>query len=167
MTAVDLYPALVWSARLSAGLFTAALLAPLALGRRTVAPFPAFVGAHTVHFGLVIAVAAETGGAGMFPGGRSLAEVGGWPTLLAIVALFYLLALASFLERRPGGAPSLAVRRLGRFSTGFLAFMFVATYLPLAARSPWYGLFAAVIFAAAALDLAAPRLRSVRCLHAS
>jgi hypothetical protein len=168
MNSSDLYIAVHWTARLSALLFAAALLAPVLLReqdgrRRSQVLFLAFLAAHTVHFSFVLALAFETGGKRMFPGGRDIADVGGMPAVFGIFAFFYLLAVAALLQRRAGSRAGTLLRVAGRFSTAFLGYMFVTTYIPLVERSPWYALPAALIATAVVLDLFAEKFRHVRC----
>lgn len=130
------------SARTSALLFAGALALPVLTGRRLTGLYPAFLVAHTVHFGFVAAYAAADG-PGLFPGGRTLADVGGWPTLAAVAGLFYALALAGLASRVTGRFPI-----GGRLATGSIGSMFVATYVPLIERSVGYaGMAALVTFA--------------------
>jgi hypothetical protein len=167
MNSPDLYLAVHWTARLSALLFAAALLAPVLLRddgpRRSQVPFVAFLAAHTVHFSFVLALAFETGGKKMFPGGRDIADVGGLPTVFAMFAFFYLLGTLALLQRRAGPRAGTLLRVAGRFSTVFLGYMFVTTYIPLVERSPWYALPAALIATAVVLDFFAERFRQLRC----
>jgi AcrR family transcriptional regulator len=165
MTAEQLLLPVQLTARLSALLFAGALAVPVLTGRPARALYPAFLIAHTVHFGFVAALAVVGGGAGLFPGGRSLEDVGGWPTLAAIATLFYAAALGG-LARGPSGW-----RRGGHAAAAFIGFMFVATYLPLVERSAWYALPAAIVTLAVGLDLSTLRrsrgapcaLRPTRC----
>jgi hypothetical protein len=168
MSSSDLYLAVHWTARVSALLFAAALAVPVLFrepdGRRRSQPaFLAFLGAHTVHFAFVLALILETGGEKMFPGGRDVADVGGMPAVFGIFAFFYLLAILALLERRRGPRASTPLRLAGRFSTAFVGYMFVSTYIPLVERSPWYALPAALVATAVLLDLFAERFRQLRC----
>lgn len=154
MTVAALHLALSSTARVSAVLFALSLLVP-ALSRerggRSGRLQLAFIVAQTLHFAFVTWLASVSGGAGMFPGGRSVAEVGGWPVVLAIFVLFYAVALIAFFARRAGAARA-RLRAAGRLATAFIGFMFVATYLPLVARSGWYALLALLVTAAVAAD---------------
>jgi hypothetical protein len=152
-----LHLALSWTARLSAVLFALSLLVPAPShhrarhsGRLQIA----FIVAHTLHFAFVAWLASVNGGVGMFPGGRSVAEVGGWPVVLAIFALFYAVAFIALTARRAGAAQK-RLRTAGKLATVFIGFMFVATYLPLVTRSGWYALLALLVTAAVAADLRA------------
>jgi hypothetical protein len=162
----DLYLAVHWAARASALLFALALVAPAVL-RSSARPsqnlFAAFIVAHTVHFFFVTWLAAATGGAGMFPGGRSVTDVGGWPAVAGIFALFYALAILGLAARRERAHRHGWLRATGRFATAFIGFMFVATYVPLLARSPWYALPAAIVTVAVVVDAIAGKLRRLRC----
>lgn len=168
MSSSDLYVAVHWTARLSALLFAAALVAPSLFRepdgrRRSQLAFVAFLAAHTVHFASVLALISETGGNKMFPGGRDVADVGGMPAVFGIFAFFYLLATLALLERRAGPRAGTTLRLAGRCSTAFIGYMFVSTYIPLVERSPWYALPAALIATAVLLDLFAERVRHLRC----
>ena len=157
MSVVALLLAIKWTARLSAILFALSLLVPaLSPHRRphSVRLQIAFIVAHTLHFSFVARLASVTGGAGMFPGGRSVAQVGGWPAVLAIFALFYAVAFIALAARR-SDADQPRLRTAGKLSTAFIGFMFVATYVPLVARSGWYAFLALLVAAAVAADLRA------------
>lgn len=169
MDAAELFFAVHWTARVSALLFATALIAPVFLHtqqwqRLSQAPFVAFLAAHTVHFGFVIGLVLETGGKGMFPGGRDVADAGGWPAVFGIFAFFYLLAGLSLVQRRAGPNAGRMLHLTGRFSTVFLGYMFVSTYVPLVERSPWYALPAALVVTAVLLDLFAGKVRKMSCL---
>jgi hypothetical protein len=157
VSVVALHLAMSWTARLAAVLFALSLLVP-ALSRQRAGQAGriqvAFIVAQTLHFAFVAWLASATGGAGMFPGGRSVAEVGGWPVVVAIFALFYAVAFIALAARRSGTAQT-RLRTAGKLSTAFIGFMFVATYLPLVARSGWYALLALLVTAAVVADLRA------------
>jgi hypothetical protein len=155
VSAAALHLAVSWTARLSAVSFALSLLVPALSPKRAGHSGRlqlAFIVAHTLHFAFVAWLAGVTGGAGMFPGGRSVAEVGGWPVVLAIVALFYAVAFTAFTARR-AGASRARLRTAGKLANAFIGFMFVATYVPLVARSGWYALPALLVMAAVAADL--------------
>jgi hypothetical protein len=158
MSAAALYLALSWTARLSAVLFALSLLVPaLATHRakRWGRLQTAFIVAHTLHFACIAWLVSVSSGAGMFPGGRSVTEVGGWPVVLGIFALFYAVAFLASRARRADAAQT-RLRTAGKLATVFIGFMFVATYLPLVTRSGWYALPALLVTAAVAADLRAP-----------
>lgn len=170
MDTADLYLAVRLTARLSALLFAVALIAPLVLRTgqrqpRSLLPFVAFVAAHSVHFGFVIALVLATGGEGMFPGGQDVADAGGLPAVFGIFAFFYLLAGVALVQRRAGPRAGWALHLAGRFSTVFLGYMFVSTYIPLVARSPWYALPTTLVATAVFLDLGSEKLRVMSCLR--
>jgi hypothetical protein len=157
VSVVALHLAMSWTARLSAVLFALSLLVPALSAQRAGHAgriHVAFIVAQTLHFAFVAWLASATGGAGMFPGGRSVADVGGWPVVLAIFALFYAVAFIALAIRR-SGTHQTRLRTIGKLSTAFIGFMFVATYLPLVARSGWYALLALLVTAAVAADLRA------------
>jgi hypothetical protein len=154
VTAQDLLTGVHWSARLSAILFALSLAAPVLprfLARRSESLYLGFVAANTVQFLFVTLLALATGGANMFPGGRSVADVGGWPAVFGIFAFFYTLAFVGWVGRRAGASSRL--RTAGVLSRAFVGFMFVSTYVPLIARSAWYALPCALVAAAVVVDL--------------
>ena len=174
MTTQELLSGVHWAARLSAIMFASSLAAPLLprlLARRSEALYLGFAAANTVQFVFVTLLALATGGANMFPGGRSVADVGGWPEVFGIFGFFYVLALVGWLGRRAGASSPLSAA--GVFSRAFIGFMFVSTYVPLIARSAWYALPCAFVGAAVLVDLtcwlragrAARRARSLACAH--
>ncbi|HWO08670.1 MAG TPA: hypothetical protein VNN80_04300 [Polyangiaceae bacterium] len=157
MTVPDLYTAVHWTARASAVLFALALWAPVLGLRRQQRPYLAFMVAHTVHFGFVVWLALVTGGARMFPGGRDIADAGGWPAVFGIFAFFYALASVGLLARHRGRDAGGALRLGGHLATTFLGYMYVSTYVGLVTRSPWYALPAALVGVAVLVDLAGSR----------
>ena len=114
-----------------------------------------FVAAHVVHFIAVTRYAALTNGRNLFPGGRDMNDVGGWPTVLGIYALFF--ALASTAWASPGRATRVhpGVRRAGSAATGLLGTMFTSFYLGQIPRSRWNALPATIIGAAVLTNIAA------------
>lgn len=154
-----------WTARASALAFTIALAGPVFFrraARRRIAFLAAFAALHAVHFAVVGFFAVTHPDAGIFPGGRSATQVGGWPTVAAIVALFAILVTTAIYARGEGAGHR--AQLAGRGAVWFLTFMFVATYLPLTARSWWYSVPAVLISAAAALETFEHKLR---CSHAA
>jgi hypothetical protein len=155
----------VTTGRVSAAIFAAALAVPV-LWRRTARWSPwwlgAFAAVHTMHFAAVAWLTVLTGGGGLFPGGRSLTDVGGWPALLAIYALFYLLVSIGIGARaRPGHR---GLRIADRVATTFIALMFVATYTPLIAASWWFAAPSIGVIAALVVYAFGDRARTWRCL---
>ena len=61
-----------------------------------VALYLGFMAAHAAHFTLVARYAMVTGGQGLFPGGRSMNDVGGWPTVASIYTFFAGLAFTGW-----------------------------------------------------------------------
>lgn len=159
MTAQEVHGFVVGTGRLSATVFVFALL--VAGGsRRALALWWTFLGAHTVHFAVVAWFAVANGGRGLFPGGRSLEEAGGWPTVLASAALFYSLALTALAARRAGVASSRWLRIAGSTATTCIGLMFLATYVPLVATSTFFILPAAAITGAMSFHLMRSRWRN-------
>ncbi|HZA72037.1 MAG TPA: hypothetical protein VE476_03925 [Propionibacteriaceae bacterium] len=120
------------TARSSALLFAAAQAASiLRPAQRASRPlYAAFLAAHAAHFTAVTWYAVLTGGRRLFPGGRSLADVGGWPTMVGIVVAFSGLAVTGWLAK----APTLTAHHTwlptaGRAATGLIAAMFASVYL--------------------------------------
>jgi hypothetical protein len=158
----SLYTAVHLSARVSAMLFGASLAVPALFRIQTsggVGLYVAFVAAHSVHFAFVTWLARATDGVGIFPGGRDMAEVGGWPALFGIFTFFYVLAFLGLAARLRANQAGASLRAAGKVSTLFIGFMFVSTYVPLVSRSPWYALPATLVTLAVLVDVAAPRVR--------
>jgi hypothetical protein len=115
--------------------------------------YVAFAAAHGVHFVAVTRYAAITGGRNLFPGGRHLGDVGGWPTVLPIYGLFVgLVALGgvNFTTYQP---PRRAITVAGHVATELIGALFIGTYLGQTARSPWFAVPAATIGASVAARL--------------
>jgi len=164
VTDADLLLAVQWTARLSSTTFAAALLASTFAGRRSRTLDIGFLVAHTIHFSFVVRLALATGGKGMFPGGKDIADAGGWPAVFAIFAFFYLLAGITLRARQLGPRASPRMRVAGQLATAFIGFMFVRTYVPLMARSSWYALPAALVATAVVADLLGSKIRRLTCL---
>lgn len=150
------------TARASALLFAAsqatAALDPAS--RRLSRPlYLAFMTAHATHFAAVTRYAVLTGGSQLFPGGRGLSDVGGWPTLFGSYGAFAGLTLAGLAAQTPGrngdGSQS-AVPHRG--TSGVIAAMFVGTYAGQMRRSPAYGLLAGIVAAPTAARVLGLRL---------
>jgi hypothetical protein len=145
-----LYRAVRLTARTSALLFSAAQASQAMGSRAAYAWRPLYVGfmaAHAAHFAVVTRYANATGGRGLFPGGRNLHDVGGWPTVAGIYTFFAGLAgtgwaAGSFARNSPG------VGIAGRIATVIIAAMFVGTYLGQVRRSGWNMVPAAMVGAA-------------------
>ena len=104
-----------------------------------------FMAAHATHFAVVTRYAKITGGRALFPGGRNLNDVGGWPTVAAIYTIFAGLVATGWAA---GASPSRDRRGLniaGRVATGTIGSMFAGTYLGQLPRSGWYGVPAAIV----------------------
>jgi uncharacterized protein len=162
LNAAHVYRTVQLTARGSALLFAAAQ-ATSALGPRTGrAPrllYLAFMAAHAVHFTVVAAHAKVNGGRDLFPGGRSMNEVGGWATVVGIFASFSGLAVTGWATgaSRATGRP--LMRAIGQAATSVMAAMFVGVYLGQVPRSPWYAVPATVVAGAASANVLAGRLR--------
>ena len=152
------YQAVRMTARASALLFagaqaTAALGPPTARASRPL--YLAFMGAHAAHFAVVTRYAKVNGGRDLFPGGRSMNEVGGWPTVLSIYFLFSVFALTGWAAGAPPGTVQPALRKTGHAATGLIGAMFVGTYLRQLTRSRWYVLLATTEAGAVAANILA------------
>ena len=136
------------TARSSALLFAAAQ-ATSALGERAAWAWrPLYVGfmaAHAAHFTIVARYAKVTGGRGLFPGGRSMNEVGGWPTVAGIYTFFAGLAFTGWTAGTPAAIAKPAMRIAGQVATGLIGAMFVGTYLGQLSQSRWYAVPAALV----------------------
>jgi hypothetical protein len=139
------------TARSSALLFAAAQ-STSALGQRADrASRPLYLGfmaAHAAHFAVVARYAKVTGGRGLFPGGRNMNEVGGWPTVAGIYILFAGLVFTGWAAGTPVARARPAMRMAGRVATGLIGAMFVGTYLGQLSQSRWYAVPAALVGAA-------------------
>lgn len=141
----DIHAIVAGTGRLSAALFAGALVGA-ALAWHAVRLWLAFMAAHTIHFAAVAWFAVVNDGQNLFPGGRSLAEAGGWPALLAIAAFFYALALISLASMTRPFARRL--RMAGVLTTGIIGFMFLAVYVPMLRIAAIFVLLAAAIVGA-------------------
>jgi hypothetical protein len=160
VSTVALHRAVRLTARGSATLFAAAA-ATLALRpvaeRTTRRLYVGFLLAHAVHFVAVAKYAIRTKGQSLFPGGRNLDAVGGWPTVAVIYTAFAGVALIGW----PAHADSRAGRRLrlaGGTARVLIGTLFVGTYLGQLRLSRWYGVPAAMVGAAV---IAEPLVRKV------
>jgi uncharacterized membrane protein YeaQ/YmgE (transglycosylase-associated protein family) len=151
-----LYRAVRLTARASALLFAAAQASQAMGSRAAVARRPLYLGfmaAHTTHFAVVTRYAKTTGGRGLFPGGRNLHDVGGWPTVAAIYTLFAGMAGTGWAAGTPAGRNRRGLGIAGRIATGVIGAMFVGTYLGQLPRSTWNALPAAAVGAAVLANL--------------
>ncbi len=139
----QVYRAVQLTARSSALLFAAAqatsALGPRA-GRAPRILYLAFMAAHAVHFTVVARYAVVNRGRDLFPGGRSLHDVGGWRTVAGIYTFFAGLAVTGWIAGAPRAAGQPTLRVAGRAATGLMAAMFVEVYLGQLPRSRWYAL---------------------------
>jgi len=108
MSTVQVHRVVRLTARTSALLFAAAqMTSALRSAKPASRPlYAAFLAAHGAHFVAVTRYAVLTGGQHLFPGGRSLADVGGWPAMAGIFVAFSGLAVTGWLAE----APSLTAR---------------------------------------------------------
>ncbi len=162
MTTARVYRAVQLTARTSALLFSAAQ-ATSALGPGTTRVsrplYLAFMAAHAVHFAVVARYAVVNGGRDLFPGERSLNEVGGWPTVAGIYTSFAVLAGAGWVAGGPRAGGRLALRVIGHAATGLIAAMFVGVYLGQLPRSRWYALPATAVIGSVAASVVTQRAR--------
>ena len=151
-----LYRAVRLTARSSAMLFAAAQ-ATQALGPRAGQAwrplYLGFMAAHATHFTVVARYAKITGGRALFPGGRNLNDVGGWPTVAAIYTLFAGLAATGWAAGASRSTSSRRVGIAGRVATGTIGAMFAGTYLGQLPRSGWNAVPAAIVTAAVLASL--------------
>ena len=156
MKTASLHRTVRLTARTSAVLFTSAQVAqalrlPTSSTWRPL--YAAFVAAHTIHFGFVARFAHRTQGRTLFPGGRNMHDVGGWPTVLGIFALFVTLAAVSWRFAEPDGAHR-GRRGAGLVAPALIGAMFVSFYLGQVPRSPRHAVPGAIIAAAVLANLA-------------
>ena len=161
-TIAQVYRAVRLTARTSALLFAGAQ-ATSAFGSRA-APvsrrlYLAFMAVHAVHFSVVSTYAKVNGGRDLFPGGRSLDQAGGWPTVLSIYTLFSSLALTGWAAGGPLATTHPEIGTIGHAATRVIAAMFVGVYLGQLIRSPWYALPATAVAGAATADILTHRRR--------
>ena len=118
------------TARSSALLFAGSALATATGGQAAqAAARPLYLGfllAHATHFAAVARYAVRTDGRDLFPGGRSLQDVGGWSSVLSIYSLFASLALAGWPVS--GGGVRGPLRVVGLGATGAIGVLFAGTY---------------------------------------
>jgi hypothetical protein len=151
-----LYRAVRLTARSSAMLFAAAQATQVLGPRAAHAWRPLYLGfmaAHAAHFTVVARYAKITGGRALFPGGRNLNDVGGWPTVAGIYTLFAGLAAIGWAG---GPSPSRSRRGLGfagGVATGTIGAMFAGTYLGQLPRSGWNAVPAAIVASAVLVRL--------------
>ena len=157
MKTTSLHRAVRLSARSSAVLFTSAQLSQalrLPTPRAWRPLYVAFVAAHAIHFAFVARFAHRTQGRALFPGGRNMHDVGGWPTVLGIFASFLILATLGWTAADPAHAHSGGRRRAGLAGTPLIGAMFVSFYLGQLPRSARHAAPAAVIGAAVLANVA-------------
>ena len=162
MSPAQVYRAVQLTARTSALLFAGAQ-ATTALGshaaRASRPLYVAFMTAHAVHFTAVARYAVVNGGRDLFPGGRSLDDVGGWATVAGIYTFVAGLAVTGWTAGAPRAAGRPGMRAVGHAATGLIAAMFVSVYLGQLRRSPWYAVPATAVAGAAAANVVAQRRR--------
>jgi len=130
LTTPQLRQAVRLTARSSALLFAGSALATATGGPAVkVAARPLYLGfllAHATHFAVVAHYAVRTDGRDLFPGGRSLQDVGGWSSVLSIYSVFAGLAFAGWSVS--GGAARGPQRVAGLGATGAIGALFAGTY---------------------------------------
>jgi hypothetical protein len=114
-----------------------------------------FLMAHAVHFAAVTRYAILTGGRRLFPGGRDLDDVGGWPTVITIYTGFAVLALTGARAIVPARPDPRRYSLAGSLSAGLLAAMFSGTYAGQLPRSRWFAAPAVVISTSTVANLLA------------
>jgi hypothetical protein len=122
-------------------LFAAAQAAPLIGTRPAHASEPlylTFMAAHAVHFVAVARYAVLTGGRELFPGGRSMQQVGGWRTVLGIYTFFAGLAAIGWTGRPTATDATRRTRSAGIAANTAIGAMFTETYLRQIPHSAWY-----------------------------
>jgi hypothetical protein len=107
--------------------------------------YAGFAVAHAAHFAAVARYAHVTGGRNLFPGGRSLHSVGGWPTIIGIYGAFGALVIAGRATLAPPEAARPQSAKAGRGAIGLIGAMFVSTYLRQIPSSRWFAAPATVI----------------------
>jgi hypothetical protein len=126
------YRAVRLTARTSALLFSAAqathVLRPRA-GRAWRLLYIGFMASHAAHFTVVARYGKITGGRALFPGGRNLNDVGGWPTVAAIYTLFAGIAATGWAAGASPARSRRGVRIAGRVANVIIGAMFAGTYL--------------------------------------
>ena len=155
MKTAALHRAVRLTARTSAVLFVSAQVAqalrlPTPGAWRSL--YAAFVATHLVHFGLVARFAHRTRGRALFPGGRNMHDVGGWPTVLGIFAFFLALATVGWKAAEPWDTHPRA-RPASQAATALMGAMFVSFYLGQVPHSRWHAAPAAIISAAVLANL--------------
>jgi hypothetical protein len=146
------------TARSSALLFAAAQAAPAVGPRAAGASRPLYLGfmaAHAVHFTVVARYAKVTGGRDLFPGGRTMNDVGGWPTVAGIYSFFAGLAGTGWAAGTPAAIGKPRMQVAGRAATGLIGAMFVGTYLGQLSQSRWYAVPAALVGTAVTANVVA------------
>ena len=157
-----IYRAVHLTARTSALLFAGAQAAS-ALGpraeRASQVLYVAFMTAHAVHFSVVARYAVVNGGRDLFPGGRSLNDVGGWPTVAGIYTAVSGLAVTGWPTPARGAAGRYKKQIVGQMATGVIAAMFVSVYLGQLRQSRWYAVPATLVVGASTAKVVAERVR--------
>ena len=162
MSTAQLHRAVRLTARTSALLFAGAQ-ATSALGpaRASRPLYLAFMAAHAAHFTVVARYAKVKGGRDVFPGGRSVDEVGGWATVAGIYTFFFGLAITGWAAGAPRMTGEPSMRATQRAATLLMAAMFVGTYLGQLRRSPWYAVPATIVAGTVAANIVGHGPRSV------
>ena len=132
MNPARLHRAVRLTARSSALLFASAQVASAIgpRGARAMRPlYLGFMAAHAAHFLVVSKYATATGGRNLFPGGRSMRDVGGWRTVIGIFSVFAGMAVSGWAAQSPAAARRPRQRAAGHAATVVMGAMFVGTYL--------------------------------------
>lgn len=131
-----LHRAVRLTARASALLFAGSQVAPaggLRTARAARSLYLGFAAAHAAHFVLVARYAKVVDGRNLFPGGRGLRDVGGWPTIWAIYLLFAALVVSSWPTVAAWGAPERSRLRAARAASALIG---GCSPVPISARRP-------------------------------
>lgn len=121
----------------------------------------AFVAAHATHFAAVARFAHRTDGRALFPGGRDMKDVGGWPALLGIFGLFFALATTGWTAGRSVAWGRPVSRGIGSTATALIGAMFASFYWGQVPQSRWYAAPGAIISAAVLANIASTAVETM------
>lgn len=156
----DLLSVVRWTARASGLLFASAVSATAispSTRRASRWLYLGFAMTHAVHFAAVARYAVVTGGQNLFPGGRSLRDAGGWPTVLVIFAGFGALVAAGRTTVVAAGSNRAHSAVAGRAAIGLIGAMFAGMHLGQVRQSRWRALPATLIALSVAANILSDR----------